>query len=137
MLKETIKYIDFDGVERTENFYFNLTKAECMEMELVAKGGIEKWINSIIEAKDGAKMVEAFKNLILKSYGEKSPDGKHFYKSPELSAAFAATEAYSDLFIRLATSPDEATRFVSGVIPQPSEDVQKAKDLKHNMIPGA
>lgn len=135
MLKETIKYIDYDGVERTENFYFNLTKAECMEMELSANGGLEKSINSIIEAKDGAKMVDTFKNLILKSYGEKSPDGKHFYKSPEISAAFAATEAYSELFMKLASNPDEASRFVNGIIPNVPEDMQKANDLKRSMIP--
>lgn len=137
MLKETITYFDFDGNERTENFYFNLTKAECMEMELGTTGGLENMITRIIEAKDRAQIVETFKNIILKAYGEKSADGKHFFKSPEISAKFAATEAYSDLFMKLASNADEATRFVNGIIPQVPEDMKKAADLKKNMIPGA
>lgn len=137
MLKETITYFDFDGNERTENFYFNLTKAECMEMELGTTGGLENMIARIIEAKDHAQIVETFKNIILKAYGEKSADGKHFFKSPEISAKFAATEAYSDLFMKLASNADEATRFVNGIIPQVPEDMKKASDLKKNMIPGA
>ena len=136
MLKETITYFDFDGNERTENFYFNLTKAECMEMELGTTGGLENMITRIIEAKDRAQIVETFKNIILKAYGEKSADGKHFFKSPEISAKFAATEAYSDLFMKLASNADEATRFVNGIIPQVPEDMKKAADLKKNMIPG-
>lgn len=136
MLKETMTYFDFDGNERTENFYFNLTKAECMEMELGTTGGLENMITRIIEAKDRAQIVETFKNIILKAYGEKSADGKHFFKSPEISAKFAATEAYSDLFMKLASNADEATRFVNGIIPQVPEDMKKAADLKKNMIPG-
>lgn len=136
MLKETITYFDFDGNERTENFYFNLTKAECMEMELSTNGGLEKSIQRIIEAKDSAQIVETFKNIILKAFGEKSPDGKYFRKSPEISANFASTEAYSVLFMKLASSADEATRFVNGIIPQLPEDAKKASDLKKAMIPG-
>ena len=136
MLKETITYFDYDGNERTENFYFNLTKAECMEMELSTSGGLEKSIQRIIEAKDHAQIVETFKNIILKAYGEKSPDGKHFYKSPEISANFASTEAYSELFMKLASSAEEATRFVNGIIPQLPEDVKKAAELKKALIPG-
>lgn len=137
MLKETMTYFDFDGNERTENFYFNLTKAECMEMELGTTGGLENMISRIIEAKDHAQIVEVFKNIILKAYGEKSADGKHFFKSPEISAKFAATEAYSDLFMKLASNAEEATRFVNGIIPQVPDDMKKAADLKKNMIPGA
>jgi hypothetical protein len=136
MLKETITYFDFDGNERTESFYFNLTKAECMEMELSTSGGLEKSIQRIIEAKDNAQIVDTFKKIILKAYGEKSADGKHFFKSPEISNAFASTEAYSDLFMRLASSAEEATRFVNGIIPQVPEDAKKASDLKKAMIPG-
>ena len=135
MIKETIKYFDFDGNERTESFYFNLTKAECMEMELSASGGLEKTIQRILEAKDTKMIVETFKDLILKAYGEKSPDGKHFFKSPEISARFAATEAYSELFMKLASDAEEATRFFNGIVPQIPEDVKKAADMKKNMIP--
>lgn len=136
MIKKVIKYFDFDGNERNETFYFNLTKAECMEMELSTSGGLENTIARIIEAKDTQLIVSTFKDLILKAYGEKSPDGKHFYKSPEISAKFASTEAYSELFMQLASDAEEATRFFNGIIPQIPEDVKKAAEMKKAMIPG-
>ena len=136
MIKKTIKYFDFDGNERNETFYFNLTKAECMEMELSASGGLEKTVQRIIEAKDSKMIVDTFKDLILKAYGEKSPDGKYFYKSPEISAKFAATEAYSELFMELSSNADEASRFFNGIIPQVPEEMKKAAEMKKAMIPG-
>lgn len=135
MLKKAIKYFDYDGNERTENFYFNLTKAECMEMELGTSGGIQQMVEKVIETQDNKKLVEIFKEIILRSYGEKSPDGKHFYKSPEISAAFASTEAYSELFVELATNADEAAKFISGVIPQVSDADAKISEFKNNIIP--
>lgn len=134
MIKKVIKYTDFDGNEREEPFYFNLTKAECMEMELSASGGLEKTIQSIIDAKDNKKIVETFKELILKAYGEKSPDGKYFYKSPEISARFASTEAYSELFMELSSNADEASKFFNGIIPQTPKTVSSPAATA--MIPG-
>lgn len=121
MLKKTIKYVDFDGNEREEDFYFNLTKAECMEMELSTTGGMERFINKIIAEKDNKKIVEMFKDIILRSYGEKSLDGKRFMKSPEISAGFAATEAYSELFMELSSDSEAAARFVNAIIPKVPE----------------
>lgn len=135
MLKKEITYFDFDGNSRTENFYFNLTKAECMEMELGTSGGMQQMIEKIISEQDNKKIVEVFKEIILRSYGEKSPDGKHFYKSPEISASFAATEAYSELFMELATNADAASKFINGVVPQISEEMKNVSDLKSNVIP--
>ncbi len=117
MLKKTITYVDYDGNERTEDFYFNLSKAEIAEMELSAEGGLTKLIERIVAAQDGKKIVEIFKDLILRAYGEKSPDGKRFIKSPELRDAFAQTEAYSELFMELATNADASTAFVNGIVP--------------------
>ena len=121
MLKKTITYTDYDGNERTEDFYFNLTKAECMEMELGTAGGMQKMIEKIIAEKDNKKIVEIFKEIILRSYGEKSPDGKRFRKSKEISDDFAATEAYSELFIELASDADAAAKFINGVIPETAQ----------------
>lgn len=121
MLKKTIKYVDFDGNEREEDFYFNLTKAECMEMELSTTGGMERFINKIIAEKDNKKIVEMFKDIILRSYGEKSLDGKRFMKSPEISAGFAATEAYSELFMELSSNSEAAALFVNSIIPKVPE----------------
>ena len=117
MLKKTIKYVDFDGKERTEDFYFNLTKAEVTEMELTAEGGLKNKLEKIVAAQDSKKIIEEFKGLILKAYGEKSPDGKRFIKNQELRDAFEQTEAYSELFMELATNAEAASAFVNGVIP--------------------
>lgn len=135
MVKETITYFDYDGNERTEDFYFNLTKAECMEMELGTAGGMQKMIEKIIAEKNNKRIVEIFKEIILRSYGEKSPDGKHFYKSETISAGFASTEAYSELFMKLATNADAAANFIKGVIPDVPEDVQQDNQFMKNVIP--
>lgn len=117
MLKKTITYTDYNGVERTEDFYFNLSKAELMDMELGIEGGMAELISKIVAAKDNPTILAIFKKLVLQAYGEKSADGKRFIKSEELSTAFAQTEAYSDLYMELATNADEASKFVNGIMP--------------------
>lgn len=118
MLKKTITYTDYDDVERTEDFYFNLTKAECTEFIYSEEGGIDKMIKRAVQEKDNRKIVEIFKKLIEISYGEKSPDGRRFIKSKELSEAFMQTEAYSNLFVELSQSETEAIKFVKGILPK-------------------
>lgn len=118
MLKKTIKYEDYNGVEREEDFYFNLSKAEIAEMELSTPGGLGEMINKVVAAQDAPSIIKVFKDLILKSYGEKSPDGKRFIKSEELSKAFSQTEAYSILFMELATDAILASEFVNGIMPK-------------------
>lgn len=117
MLKKIITYTDYNGVERTEPFYFNLSKAELMEMELGVTGGMTEMLNKIINAKDGPSLMKTFKEMIMKSYGIKSDDGKRLIKSEELSIAFTQTEAYSVLFMELITDDKAAADFVNGVIP--------------------
>ena len=117
MLKKTIKYTDYNGVERTEDFWFNLSKAEIMEMELSTTGGLAELIQKIVKEQDAPAIIKIFKELILKAYGEKSPDGKRFIKSEEISTAFSQTEAYSQLFMELATDADAASTFVNGIVP--------------------
>ena len=120
MLKKTITYNDFDGNKRTEDFYFNLTQAEIVKMDLAADGGsMEKMLNKIIRTEDIKKIADIVDDFIKKSYGEKSDDGKRFIKSPELSEAFAQTEAYSQLFIELLSEEGaNLAKFVNGIIPQ-------------------
>lgn len=125
MLKKEITYTDYNDTSRTETFYFNLSKAELAEMQLSANGGLETYINNIVEAKDGASMVQIFKDLILKSYGEKSPDGKRFVKSKEISDGFAQTEAYSQLFMELITDDKAAADFINGIMPKDIQDELK------------
>lgn len=117
MLKKTITYHDYNDVERTEDFYFNLSKAELLEMELGTSGGLAEMIRKIVAAQDGPSIIKVFKDLVLKAYGEKSPDGKRFMKSAELSEAFSQTEAYSQLFMELATDDKKAAEFVNGIVP--------------------
>lgn len=120
MWKETITYTDYFGEERTEDFRFNLSKAECAERQMkFAGGGYGEFLRKIVEAKDAEKIVEYFKQFLLDSYGEISPDGRRFMKSPELSKAFSETEAYSILYMKLATDDQFAADFVNGVVPKP------------------
>ena len=117
MLKKELKYTDYNGIERTEYHYFNLSKAELMEMELTTAGGFAEMIQKIVAAQDTPTLIKLFKDIILKSYGEKSPDGKRFIKSEELATAFSQTEAYSTLYMELVTDSDAAAAFINSIIP--------------------
>jgi hypothetical protein len=118
MLKKTIKYTDYNGTERTEDFYFNLTKAEILEMEMSEAGGLTAKLHRIIESKDNRELMKHFKYIIHKAYGEKSDDGRRFVKSDEISTAFEQTEAYEELFMELFSDAEKAAEFVNGIIPQ-------------------
>ena len=117
MLKKTVTYVDYNGMERTEDFYFNLSKAEVAEMELSVEGGFSKMLEEIVASKDNVKIVNLFKQMVLKAYGEKSVDGRRFVKSEEISKAFSETEAYSEIFMELALNSDKAAAFVNGIMP--------------------
>lgn len=125
MLKETITYIDYNGVERTQDFYFNLTEAEILELEMGTTGGFVEMLNTIVAAKDAPTIIDTFKKIILKAYGEKAPDGIHFLKEDDngrlLANKFKQTEAYSKLFMKLATDADAASKFVNGIVPAPKQ----------------
>lgn len=117
MLKKTITYTDYNGNERKEDFYFNLNKAEIMRMEMSTRGGLAERINRIVAAQDTPAIIEIFEDLIQKSYGVKDADGRGFVKKKEDLEAFMATEAYSELFMELATNADAAAEFVNGIVP--------------------
>lgn len=146
MLKKTITYTNFNGDTITEDFYFNLSKAEIMEMELSTNGGVENLITKIIKANDQAELIKLFKTFILKAYGEKSDDGRHFMKSPEISKKFECSEAYSELFMELVTNTNSANEFLTGIMPKipggvnidpnmsPEEALKKIDDIKSGKI---
>lgn len=125
MLKKTISYIDFNGNEVTEDFYFNLTKAELAEMELAETvikgeqqtGGMVEKLNAVAKSGEGRLIIEVFKDIIARSYGVKSEDGNRFIKSPELFEEFSQTEAYSELFMSFVTDADAAAQFINGIMP--------------------
>lgn len=117
MITKTITFTDYNGVERTEDFYFNLTKAEAMKMQMGTVGGLAEMIQEITAKQDVPKIMKVFETIILKSYGEKSPDGRRFIKNDNLSKEFSETEAYSELFMELCTDADAAAKFINGVLP--------------------
>lgn len=122
MLKKTMTYTDYNGTQRTEDFYFNLSKAELAELNASTEGGLEEYIKKIVAEQNFKEVVQMFKKLIMMSYGEKSLDGKRFIKSDEITTAFTQTEAYSDLFMELASDAEAAAAFVNGIVPA---DLQK------------
>lgn len=137
MLKKTITYIDFDGNERTEDHYFNLTEAEIQESNLRTPGGIEAKLKKIAQAQNPDELVSYFKSFILDAYGVKSEDGRRFIKSEELKTEFSQTGAYNKLFMELTTDTDAAIAFVQGVIPQVPEKGNTADNIVMPMTPNA
>lgn len=134
MLKKTLTYEDYNGNQVTEDYYFNLSKAEVIEMEASAEGGFGEMLKKIAEEKNVPLMMSTFKMFILKSVGIKSEDGKHFRKSPEITADFESSEAYSTLFSELCTSAEAATAFIAGILPvdaaQRNDLIAKAKTMQ-------
>lgn len=125
MFAKTVTYTDYNNVERTETFYFNLTKAEVLEMELGTTGGLSAMIQGVIDAKDTPQLIKIFKDLVLRAYGEKSADGRRFIKTPQIAEEFSQTEAYSDIFMELATDDKAASAFVEGITPKGLENYAK------------
>ncbi len=129
MLKKTINYTNYNGEQKTKDCYFNLSKAEIAEMELEIPGGMAANLKQITEAKDTPSLVKIFKNLILRSYGVKSSDGERFIKNQQVREEFEQSEAYSELFMELATNADSAAEFVNGIIP--ADLANKVKELEN------
>ena len=121
MIKKTIAYTDYNGNQRKEDFWFNLTKAEVARMEMSTEGGMAEMINRIVAAQDVPSLISIFEEMIQKSYGVKTPDGRGFDKRKEDLESFMATEAYSELFMELVTDADAAAKFLNGIIPSYDE----------------
>ena len=117
MLKKTISFTDYNGVERTEDFYFNLNEAELTEMQLMKEGGLREWLEKMIKSENKVEIMKMFKMIILKAYGEKSADGRRFVKSDAISEAFTQTEAYNKLFMELVSNESTMSEFVKGIVP--------------------
>jgi len=118
MYKKVITYTDFDGNERTEEFLFNFTKAEVAEMEVSSEGGLANKIDKVVKEKDSKQIIGIFKDVLLKAYGVKSDDGRRFIKTQELRDEFSQTEAYSQLFMDLATNETAAAEFINAIVPK-------------------
>lgn len=135
MIKKTVTYTDFNGIERTEDFYFNLTQAELTELELGTNGGYAEMLEKIVKSNDAPTIIRTFKDVVLKAYGVKSDDGRRFIKSDELSKAFTETMAYSQIFMELATDNEAAQAFINGVIPEGANNDKNVKALASGATP--
>lgn len=127
MFTETITYVDFNDTERTETLYFNLSKAEILEMEMSVPGGYAKYLEDIVNSKDTVKIMETFIEIVKKTYGVKSEDGKRFIKSDEITKEFLETEAYSEFLMKLVSDEGYAATFVQGVLPKVDNIVELQK----------
>ena len=126
MLVKTITYTDYNGNERTEDFYFNLTKAELINMEVSVEGGFSELLKKIVREKNAPKLSEYFQELIKKAYGVKSADGRRFMKSDEITRDFTETEAYSVLYTELVMDDKAAAAFVNGIMPKDIDMIDAA-----------
>lgn len=129
MLKKTISYTDYDGNQRTEDFYFNLSKAEITEMELSMEGGMRAYIQRIIAAKSQLELVKLFKDVVLKSYGKKSADGRLFLKNDAIRAEFEASPAFSAIYMELMSDAQKAANFINGLMPADLRNQNPAMEM--------
>lgn len=134
MYKITETYTDYDDNQRTEDFYFNYSEAELTDLQFSVSGGLAGMINKIIKTNDMPKLVELFRELIQKAYGEKSNDGRRFMKSPELTKEFTETVAYSQIYMRLATDSKAAQEFINKVVPKSMKDKMQQAN-QQNVVP--
>ena len=134
MYKITETYTDYDDNQRTEDFYFNYSEAELADLQFSVPGGLAGMIDKIIKTNDMPKLVELFRELIQKAYGEKSNDGRRFMKSPELTKEFTETVAYSQIYIRLATDSKAAQEFINKVVPKSMKDKMQQAN-QQNVVP--
>lgn len=129
MITRTIPYVDYNGVQRKEKFYFDLSQFEATEIAMEMPDGIIEELTDdegsdkqqtaihLIEKLGGKGVMDFIKKIVLKSYGVKSPDGRRFIKSEELSTEFSQTPAFSSFMMKLMTDDKEASNFINGVIP--------------------
>lgn len=127
MIKKTITYTDYDGNSRTEDFYFNLNKAEVIEKEFSIGGGLSKSLEKMSQTQDTTKVVPMLKDIILSAVGEKSGDGKQFIKNEEIAKRFEQSEAYAILIVELLSNAEEAAKFISGIAGVSQDELEEAK----------
>ena len=139
MIKKRIKYTDYNGVTREEDYFFHMTRSELTEWEFSKSGGLTGTMQRIVDAQDFNASVQIFKELVLKAYGEKSPDGKYFMKEDEnghkLANKFRQCEAYNVLFMELATDTDKAVKFIQGIADVSDADMKRAAKEMNVTIP--
>lgn len=132
MIKKTISYTDYDGNNRTEDFYFHMSEEEVVSFQRSVNGGIRKQVERIAQAQDESRIIDIFKDLIKRSYGVKSPDGRRFIKNEEVFNDFAQTPAYSIMFMELARDDKKAIEFLNGIVPASVSEENGSLKLVNN-----
>lgn len=133
MLKKAITYTDYNDVERTEDFFFNLSKAELIEMQVSVKEGMDEVLQKIVDTEDRKELYAMFKKIVLDSVGEKSEDGRRFMKSEQIQSNFVESPAFDVLIMQLATDADMASAFIRGIMPKdlgPNFDAAVKEELR-------
>ena len=144
MIKETVTYTDFNGEEKTEDLYFNLSRAELLRYNLSQEGGFEGALKRILGLSDTDSVSENNQEIVNNmdadkltqlfdwvewfigiSYGIKTDDGR-FVKSEKIKEEFLSSEAYSELLMKLATDPSKANEFSRGIIGEASKGFANA-----------
>jgi hypothetical protein len=133
MLTKTIKATDFDGKEYEETLYFNLTESELMELELGTEGGFTKMLQNSMNKNNVPALMKAFKEILLKSYGEKSADGRRFIKSDKITEDFLNSASYDAIYMELITNADAASAFINGVVPKKLSEKAKTKEVQDQL----
>ena len=128
MIKKAIEYTDFDGNVRKEDFYFNLSKDELIQLGVKYPGGLEKKLNRLVESNDIQEIYDIFRTVILESYGEKSEDGRRFVKSEEMTTAFSQTNAFSELIMGLINDSEHGAKFIEGLLPKDLLEMVKMEE---------
>lgn len=122
MIKKTVTYTDYNGVERTESFYFHFSEAEILDMEMSTEGGFAERVQRIVDAKQQTELLKVIKKFVYDAYGVKSDDGKRFIKNDEVKTAFIESPAYSKIFMEMLGDDKIAAEFVNGVVPANMKD---------------
>lgn len=143
MIKKTVTYVDYNGKEQTEDLYFNMDEAEVIDWVGETNGGIIWMIAEIMKLEDPIKILPMVKEMMLKSYGVKSPDGKSFIKSEEVLQNFRYSKAFHEIRTELSTSSDALVEFINGILPSKysnpdltnDEIIAKLDEIDDSIIP--
>lgn len=128
MFRKVVAYTDFLGNEREKTLYFHLTEAEVLQWEGMLSGTLSEKIQQIQQSKNLDETIKVFTEIIDKAYGDLTPDGEYFYKSPEILAKFKATQAYSKFYMELATNDEVGAAFINEIFPaEMMERLEKAR----------
>lgn len=132
MLKKTIKYTNFSGVERERTLYFDLTKAELTMLGLSVDGGLDVVLTNLMEAENIPELIQNFEKILLLSYGEKSEDGERFIKGDDISRKFKESPVYDEIFMELITDEKKAADFINAVMPDDIDEYISKLEARRN-----